>query len=856
LVTNQVIGVDADAAGGINRVEFWVEGTVRNVTTRTVLVDTDANGLSRSREGYWITLDAMAFRAISTTGSARIFATAVPNDVSMQSRVIGITSGNAATDNLRGDYAMTVFPRTVENDWIKTIAPTGADYTTIASAIAAARAALAEAPLMTIITSGSYELTNAADNYANGKGYGTLTHGANVVAMIGRAAAFTPNSPASWSWLPGWDGMEFRGSGIVFDQRNWTTMAFTAKPAWFNGCRFTNSIGTRDTFYWNGSIHPGFGPAPQSALFSYWDDVSTEFVSGALQLARYARGNTIRSSVGDQFSGCHYVSRNTVRDWTGGAFQPEVASLRVRYTPPGGQTTATVSKTGSGAGGTFVLKVNGATVQTFNLGTYGGDANLTISDLAASINTYGNGFVATVLSTAYGLMRAAYLGGDGGSSNPTDASCFNTDRDIIAAIGIHSDWWQGYSGSSTRENVMLVDNICRNAFNNNAFINNDDAANGGQSWDHIVKRNVWLGMTGNTAGGGAGPSYFGGKATGANSTSHYVFEANTMEAEVVRRQATPSDTVYSSFKNNIVLKNYVDTTNPWDAVTGLPPWINNFYIVGGAGTMNAGTSTGNVAFTALTFGALFRDYLIGDVRPALAGPLLANLFPRLSAYDQRGGAFAANDVAGAWSKDGGVIGTQTAVWDAVAGAAAGTGSTYSTTLVTNDTVAKAAGASTEIATFPFPQNQSGWWFWQVKVIAVQGESLFGVSAAANSQYIGNFGADAFTLAMRKDGLFRGSSPPTTQIAVNIVNGDVIDVVVNLTTAQIWWSKDGVTWWGAGGSSTNTSAQVINSVGGWDATNDNRVRYPAVSGVPMGTMQLLAGSNTTREPPTFLIRKVA
>ena len=89
------------------------------------------------------------------------------------------------------------------------------------------------------------------------------------------------------------------------------------------------------------------------------------------------------------------------------------------------------------------------------------------------------------------------------------------------------------------------------------------------------------------------------------------------------------------------------------AVTGLAPWVNNFYIIGGASAMTGTTSVGNVSYTAGGFGALFRDYANGDVRPALGGTLLSNLVPRLSLYDGRGGAFAVSDVAGARSKDGG-----------------------------------------------------------------------------------------------------------------------------------------------------------------------------------------------------------
>ena len=105
--------------------------------------------------------------------------------------------------------------------------------------------------------------------------------------------------------------------------------------------------------------------------------------------------------------------------------------------------------------------------------------------------------------------------------------------------------------------------FCREALGNNAFLNNNDAGNGGQRWDHIVKRNVWLGMRGQAAGGWAGAYDFGGNGSGANSTGHYVLEANVMEAEVVKRTSTPPNTIYSGYANNIILNNYTDAAPNW-----------------------------------------------------------------------------------------------------------------------------------------------------------------------------------------------------------------------------------------------------------------------------------------------------
>ncbi len=645
LVNNLVIGVDADARGGVRQVDFWVEGAVYSIATPAISNDTDANGQTRTRYGYWITLDATKFRAISTTGSARIFATAIPNDPTMQSRTIGITSGDAVADNFRGDYAMVVYPRAAANDWIKTVAPSGADYTTIATAIAAARAASAEAPLITITATGAYELANAADNYANGKGFCTITTSSGVTATLGRAAAFTPNSPASWPWTPGWDGIEFRGSGVVFDQRNWSTIAFTAKPGWFNGCKFTNSIGTLYSYYWNGSIHPGFGANNSN----YWDDVTVERVSrqGAVSDQRYVRGCTFNQWSADLFTGTQYVAGNYVRyfDTTFfiGTFQGVLNFVGLRINGP---ANATVSKTaGDAQGGSLLLRVSGATVATIPLGFYGNDTNPTIDAVVTAINAFGAGWTASA-QNGRGTMRPSLLGAAGNNASTFTDVVASATLDLNSGTDIHADWWQGYTGGATRENVIIRNNTTRDAGATTA-LNAVLFMDATLSQDFIVKGNVWTGDYGTTSVGGT-------------AISHLVFENNSIEAAVTRIQSPTGDQTYSSFKNNTIGLLAYNAAGTW---VGDAPWINNEYMIAnGNSAISGGSNSGNFTVAnpggnqTTNFRTLFVDYANGDYRPAPGGALFgtsnANLKPRVNPYDGRGGAIAASDVVGARSKDG------------------------------------------------------------------------------------------------------------------------------------------------------------------------------------------------------------
>ena len=647
LVSNIVVGVDADANGGISKVTFNWEGGTVDVTTPSFYVDTSAKGTSRVRWGYWVTLNAASARAVSETGASRLFAIAYPSDGTMQPRTIGITSGVVGTDNLRGDYAMTVYPRAAANDWVKTVAPTGADYTPIAAAITAARAASAEAPLITITATGSYEVTSAADNYANGKGFCTITTSSGVTATLGRAAAFAPSTPASWPWLPGWDGIEFRGSGIVLDRRNWSSITATAKATWFNGCKWTNSIGTLYSYYWNGGFPPNFGVSNAAQVGNYWDDVALEYVSGeGLKNQRYIRGCTINQYSDDLYTATHYVADNYVRfyeiqPWIGSAGGvTNYTGLRIN-----GPANATVSKTaGDVQGGNLLLRVSGSTVATIGLGFYGNDTNPTIDAVVTAINAYGNGWSASAQNSR-GTMRPSLLGTPTGNAGTFTDLVASTTLNLNAGSDFHADWWQGYTGGSTRQNVIIRNNTSRDC-GMDASLNATLFLDATLQQDTIVKGNVWAGTFGQTGVGGT-------------TLSHLVYENNSNEAPISRTQSPTGDQTYSSFKNNATAVVAYNATGTW---VGDAPWINNSYIIAnGNGAISGGSNSGNFTITkdqnnTTYWRLMFADYANGDYRPKAAGELYGaanvNLRAKINTYDGTGFPYAATDVVGARSKDG------------------------------------------------------------------------------------------------------------------------------------------------------------------------------------------------------------
>lgn len=662
LVTNRTLGVDADCNGGVLKVTIHCEGAEVDILTPSWFTDLDANGNSRTRWGWWFTLNAAAFRAITTTGEARLFATAVPKDGTMQSRIIGYDTVAVADGVhavvLDGSYPMSVFPRTALNDQSKTVRADGTgDFTTIQAAIDDAATFVAgggEAPLITIAQTHAYEVTNTTRTIGAGwpvaKSRCTITTSPGVTATLGRAAAFAPSTPASWSWTPGLDGIEFQGSGIVFDQLNWSQIMFTAKPAWLNGCKFTNSTGTLYSYYWNGGVHPGFAPS----VPSYWDGAAVEHVSlqAALGGQRYVMNTSVNEYCQDVFTATHYVAYNYVRYFSyqffTGTFQGTTNHTAISITGPAG---ATVSKTALDVqGGNLLLRVSGSTVLTISLGFYGNDTNPTINDVIAAINAFGSGWSASAQNSR-GTMRASSIGTPTGVGGQTFTDLVaSTALNLNAGVDIHGDWWQGFVDgitlASSRQNVMIRNNTCRDASQVNSAMFNDDYGNNDQSLDHIVKGNVWLGS-------------YGTMTFGAASMGHFVFENNTAELTVIRDESSAGDTTYCSFRNNII--GTVATTPTFNmAQTSDAPFINNVMMTGSGytATNGQGSNTGNVLYTnpggnlTTNMHALFRDYTNGDVRPALTGLLESNLIASVNDNDGSGVAYSLMDVAGARSANG------------------------------------------------------------------------------------------------------------------------------------------------------------------------------------------------------------
>ncbi|MES3036622.1 MAG: hypothetical protein V4736_01830 [Bdellovibrionota bacterium] len=624
LVNDGLICVDADAKGGVAYVKFYGEGGTTQVSRPGLIKDTDVNGRARTRYGYCAVLDSAAWKAKTTTGSARIFADACPVDPRMQCRRIGV-----AATHYNGDYQMVIYPRTQAHDWSKTVCSSGCDFATLKEAIERAALDSAKAPLITFNASGFYEIQSSSRE-SSGDTFMTITSAPGVTATLGRAAAYSGNPTGennAWYWTPGWNRIEFRGKGIVFDIRNWTVIN-TTSPDWFNGVKVTNSVGR--AVYWNGGGHPGWGTPP-----SYWDDVYAEYIFVTFNYQRYAINNQIKGTWGDIFSSTNYLFNNYVRDADASIYRASHPGIAFRFTASGGQTSATVTKTsGDVTGGNLLLKVNGEVTHTIPLGYFSTDTNPTVNAVAAAVNAFAaEGWSATVLTASQGLMRPSSINFQ---SSFSDQNVFNTNYSPWVGFDVHGDWWQARTDGEVRQNVIIRNNLSRDVVDYSAFIFND----AGAMQDIIVKNNIWLGGT------ATAPAFSNSPGITKN---HYVFNSNTLQSWVSRVKTVAGDITYSEFKNNIVGTAFFSegsgATCDQDA-----PWINNIY--GEASycvANNAPGESGNATYNWASFSELFVS--ASDLSPRSGGAVTNNLRNRADDYDQRFCLRSDVDYVGAWSKN-------------------------------------------------------------------------------------------------------------------------------------------------------------------------------------------------------------
>lgn len=586
-----VIGVDADALGGIAHVEFYVEGATQKVGL-SLYEDKDVNGLPRRREGYWLRLNPKAFTGRNAKGTVHVYARATAKDGTMQTRLMG---------------PLILYPRDAESDFVKTIAPSGADFSSLRAALGAAQAAGAEAPMLTITQSGDYEVEDGTwPRYVNGKGFCVVQAAPGVTATLKRSAM--PTTIAGFPWDIRYDGVEFRGKGIILDKRNFTTIGTANNPAGgrINGAKVTNSIGTRDTLYW-------FKGVPPVGLFvtpSYLEDSTFEYVPGAGSFQVMVANCNFRGILGDVFTGTHFVVGTYHDSMDQGFYRTSIDSLSVAYT---GSGVATIEKSAFDGGGAshgsngnntqkIFLRVSDVTVASIALGSMPTDANYNVSDVVNAINNVP-GWSATLLDDS---RHASHLLGKGfGNTNGFDRTVVNaTPKTLITLVDIHADWWQAYTGGPIRSNAILRNNVQLGMMpeqGNEMFLLDAHLQ------DIIIAGNAFGGNGAWNCGNG-------------NNSHVYMYNCDAPLSAFT----TPNGTCdkYCRYENLVVGLAFINAANNSNQIwPAYPAFVNCYFWPHVHGVPNSPNNKGNIV--GKQGQTLFVSPTTGDFRPA--GLLLSNL---------------------------------------------------------------------------------------------------------------------------------------------------------------------------------------------------------------------------------------
>jgi len=615
---DRVLVVDADANGGMAWVQLEGDCATTRVTSPSIYTYTDPTGATRSVYGYVFNLKASLWTAVSATGAARVFARGHANDGTMQERVIGFP---LSPTNGIYDWAMTLYPRTSESDFAHTIGPTIGDYPTIPAFLNAARAANAEAPKGTFVETANYEAADGTTGYTgttNAKGWCTLTHASGIKATISRAAAFDGNTPTSWYWRPGWPGIEFRGSGVILDLKNWAYIR-NQQSCFFNGCRVTCSRPDWAT-YWNAGAPPGFGVFDDSAnpMYSFHIDGIYEFRCNSTGFNLLVSGTKMRSSLFSPFDGTSFVIGTYTESLSSEILHTAYNALTVSCSVAGSPTINVTRPNLSPGSSVILTDANGA--QTIVLGDHPAAGNMKISDLAATINARP-GWSATVISDTLG---SRFLVGTGGAVSVSSTRTFQVMEDI------HTEWYHAQQGTNW-QNVIHRNNISHNCYWSSEAYNGE-----GAMLDVIIKGNVFDAQFNGSFDNG-GVSYI------ASGSGHIVVANNSIDGGW---DFTKTWDHYSVFTRNVTDYTVVGSTYPTSAPTltynsltvpaGTPAVpLNNFLLASGPAPADTGFQT------------WFTNKTAGDFRPT--GSALTNLSPRLDLYDGRCNQRATNDVSGAWA---------------------------------------------------------------------------------------------------------------------------------------------------------------------------------------------------------------
>lgn len=441
---------------GVSSYEALIEGTTVTMSAPGWHSYVDANGVNRRMYGAACRLNHAAFMAVTGSGTASCYFRATPIDGSVQARIIG---------------PFDFYPRASVNEVQLTVTPSlaevvGSRYQNLRNALAYIRTVqTAKSALITITESGDYPLIQQASNFNAGVKWVVITHAPGVTARLTSNAALM---------RPGYDGLCFRGSGIVLDPIQMGTGSTSPvrqlyaedasnKLYWFDGCKISSSqSGGRYALMMGGYVPGSFWLRTETAAFVpnyFFTDVIVDDVFNGPSYARLVRNPVMTNIAADglQNNKAIHAPSGMLDGMDPQPLRDNLNSITVSYV--GAAATATFERAArSGFTATCAIREAGTIPAAFNGGVaLPISATTTMQDVVNAINATGGGWSATLVSNARSpayLLRAADL--------PSVTSLVATDVKtapvtFTTKFDVHGDVAQYFGSTSTTitENLLL-----------------------------------------------------------------------------------------------------------------------------------------------------------------------------------------------------------------------------------------------------------------------------------------------------------------------------------------------------------------------------------------------------------------
>lgn len=616
LDANQLVGLDARAWGGINYVDFYVEGTVQRVSSPSLQSLYGFTNL-----GYWINLDVATAIAAHNDGVINVYAIVQPNDVTMQARRLG---------------PLTVRVNSVKYDHTYTIGATHGTYATIQAAVAAMISDGALRPRFQFVDSGSYEGQCTQNTYTSTTAYSRWEAVNGVTATIVRDNHLghnfdpqnTQNDPVNlvfnWEWWPPVDQIEFAGVGTGVLQIDFLTFNLihaidVTRPYWFRkGSRCFNSIGTRDSNYWNGGPHPGmkFTDFGGTGVRVYFDGVRGDYLSG------WMAERIANCQLFNQPGGSHEFSQFIANNYEYGSnadYYTQAFNVITMTGPAGYQVKCTVGNpsTFDVVNGSNVSQIGGP-VNYLDKPPTGATSNVwSLQDMVDRINSVAGCSAAIVGGLpAQATTRAAWSTAQGGGAVYNLSA---TPSLITSTIDIHVEWFHFFTAGV--ENYTHINNLVRHSWYSTAFY-----------YGEAVVKDVWV--SGNCFDSDGNQQNANGHLAG----SHCVFADNWHDGGWNYFGGNDS---YSHQERNVFRGMFSNGGGPWDN-----SWFQHNIVPSVQGGV---TIPGNnvVLGSEANVVATITNQATGDFRAT--GARLTNLMAKVDDYDGLNQPWAANDAPGPWA---------------------------------------------------------------------------------------------------------------------------------------------------------------------------------------------------------------